>query len=332
MPKVSIIVPNYNHQNFLIQRLESIFNQTFIDYEVILLDDASNDGSQDFLSKYKNHKKVTQIILNSENSGSVFKQWTRGIRLSKGDYIWIAESDDYADFKFLEYTIAQFKNNEGLGMVFTDTIKVDSSGKLLGHVSKSKSTLCTLSSNGGIINKSNLSIYLLKKMVIVNVSSILFKKEALLSLDFEILEGFQNTGDVFTYIGIALRYDVLFLHKPLNYMRLHDGNTTKKNKRNGQIYKDKLIMLDYYLEDFSVINNHNQNVVDFIKSILFLSIDFGHINKLKSLLTKMNNMAFFEKKTYRLIKKIIFFYGVFTIKGRPQLVRERFKVILKNYA
>ena len=55
MALISVIIPNYNHKPFLEQRLSSIFNQTFQDFEVIILDDASTDGSQTILNQYKNH-------------------------------------------------------------------------------------------------------------------------------------------------------------------------------------------------------------------------------------------------------------------------------------
>ena len=63
-PEVSIIVPNYNHAQFLKQRLESIFNQTYQNFEVILLDDASTDKSVSILEKYSKHSKVSHFIVN----------------------------------------------------------------------------------------------------------------------------------------------------------------------------------------------------------------------------------------------------------------------------
>ena len=97
---VSIIVPNYNHARFLPERLNSIFNQTFQDYEVILLDDASTDNSVEILNRYAANPKVSHFIVNQENSGSPFKQWKRGIDLARGEFVWIAESDDYSNTTF----------------------------------------------------------------------------------------------------------------------------------------------------------------------------------------------------------------------------------------
>ena len=99
---ISIILPNYNHAIYLIDRLDSIFNQTYQNFEVIILDDASTDDSLAILNMYRNHPKVSNFIRNEKNTGSPFKQWAKGLRLAKGDLIWIAESDDDCDLNFLE--------------------------------------------------------------------------------------------------------------------------------------------------------------------------------------------------------------------------------------
>ena len=101
-PRVSIIVPNYNHARYLPDRLLSIEQQTYQDFEIILLDDCSTDNSRDLIFNYASNPKVSQCILNEKNSGSPFIQWVRGISLAQGEWIWIAESDDLADPMFLQ--------------------------------------------------------------------------------------------------------------------------------------------------------------------------------------------------------------------------------------
>ena len=96
MPAVSVIVPNYNHARFLRRRIDTILGQTFLDFELILLDDCSTDNSRDILTAYADDSRV-RIEFNATNSGSTFKQWNKGVRLGKGKYVRIAESDDYAD-------------------------------------------------------------------------------------------------------------------------------------------------------------------------------------------------------------------------------------------
>src|ERR1019366_3980250 len=106
MPKVSIVVPNYNHARFLRRRVESVLRQTFQDFEVILLDDGSTDDSESILSQYGGDPRV-RIEFNEVNSGSPFKQWNKGVGLARGEYVWIAESDDYADERLLEKLAAR---------------------------------------------------------------------------------------------------------------------------------------------------------------------------------------------------------------------------------
>jgi len=100
MPTVSVVVPNYNHARYLQQRIDSILSQTYQDFELILLDDCSTDHSRDILASYRENPKV-RIEYNDENSGTVFKQWNKGVRMARGRYIWMAESDDFADPRFL---------------------------------------------------------------------------------------------------------------------------------------------------------------------------------------------------------------------------------------
>lgn len=90
-PLVSIIIPNYNHAKYLDERIESCINQTFQDFEIIILDDCSPDNSKEVIEKYRNHPKVTNIIYNTTNSGSTFIQWNKGFEPAKGKYIWIGE-------------------------------------------------------------------------------------------------------------------------------------------------------------------------------------------------------------------------------------------------
>src|SRR5215467_7397297 len=117
MPTVSAIVPNYNHAPYLRKRIESILAQTYQDFELILLDDCSTDNSREILASYGNSSKV-RIEFNETNSGTPFKQWNKGVRLARGKYIWIAESDDYADDGFLERLASRLDAEPGAGFAY----------------------------------------------------------------------------------------------------------------------------------------------------------------------------------------------------------------------
>ncbi len=126
---VSVIVPNYNHAQFLQQRLESVYNQTYADFEVILLDDQSTDNSVGVLNEYRHHEKTSMLIVNEKNSGSPFAQWRKGLQLAKGELIWIAESDDVAQVTFLEKLISRMDPHTVLA--YCGSQKIDSENQIL---------------------------------------------------------------------------------------------------------------------------------------------------------------------------------------------------------
>lgn len=128
MPKVSIIVPNYNYALFLGQRLGSIETQTYRDFEVILLDDASTDESVEVLEQFA-RRHQWPLIRNERNSGNVFKQWNRGIWLAKGKNVWMAEADDYADKRFLEVMVGRLEQHWQCGLAYCNSCRVDDSDR-----------------------------------------------------------------------------------------------------------------------------------------------------------------------------------------------------------
>lgn len=77
-PYVSVIIPNYNHAEYLDRRLRSVYNQTYDCFEVILLDDCSVDGSLRIIKQYQNSPHLRTIIVNERNTGSPFLQWEKG--------------------------------------------------------------------------------------------------------------------------------------------------------------------------------------------------------------------------------------------------------------
>jgi hypothetical protein len=110
-PLVTVIVPNYNHALYLRQRLDSIYGQTYANLEVLLMDDGSSDDSRAILTEYRDRfPDRTRLLFNEVNSGGVFHQWEKGLREAKGDLVWIAESDDWADLNLLETLVPFFKN------------------------------------------------------------------------------------------------------------------------------------------------------------------------------------------------------------------------------
>ena len=129
MPIVSVVIPNYNHAQYLRQRIDSILNQIYSDFELIIVDDCSTDNSKEIIESYRTNPKVSQIIFNESNSGTPFQQWETGVDLAKGEWIWIAESDDFAENDFLEKLILQAEIFSTAGLIYSHIRWVDTFGK-----------------------------------------------------------------------------------------------------------------------------------------------------------------------------------------------------------
>lgn len=80
---VSVIIPNYCHAPYLRQRIDSVLAQSYSDFEVVLLDDCSTDGSREVIERYRNHPRIKQIVYNDRNGGSAFANGARGSRSRK---------------------------------------------------------------------------------------------------------------------------------------------------------------------------------------------------------------------------------------------------------
>lgn len=100
MPKISVIIPVYKVENTLRRCVDSVLNQTFTDYEVILVNDGSPDGSPDICDEYdKNYKSVT--VIHKENGG-VSSARNAGLEIARGEYVMFLDSDDYIEADCLE--------------------------------------------------------------------------------------------------------------------------------------------------------------------------------------------------------------------------------------
>lgn len=131
MPKVSVIIPVYNVEEYLERCLNSIFHQTYKDYEVICINDCSPDGSEKILNKFQaKYPSCFQVLKNEHNIG-LGRTRERGIRHAQGQYILFVDSDDYVKEDYIE-TYTRAMEESGKDMVIGGYIR-DAEGKLREH-------------------------------------------------------------------------------------------------------------------------------------------------------------------------------------------------------
>jgi glycosyltransferase involved in cell wall biosynthesis len=230
MPKVSVIVPSYNHACFLRRRIDSVLQQTYQDFELILLDDCSADNRRDILSSYAGDPRV-RIEFNAANSGSTFKQWNKGVGLTRGECVWIAESDDYADARLLERLVGVLDSEPKVASAYCRSWRVSAEDTLdgfgdfyLDYFQTSRWTADYLADGYEEWQK-----YFVLCNIVPNVSAVFFRKASYeqaggadesyrLGEDWKLLASMALTGKV-TYLG-----------EPLNYFRFHDQSVRGRDK------------------------------------------------------------------------------------------------------
>lgn len=100
-PKVSVIIPVYNSEKYIERCIESVLNQTFQNFELIVINDGSKDNSQEILEGYKEKYANKIMLINQENMG-VSKTRNKAIKIANGEYIVFIDNDDYIDNDYIE--------------------------------------------------------------------------------------------------------------------------------------------------------------------------------------------------------------------------------------
>ena len=225
MPKVSVIIPNYNHAPYLQRRIESVLNQTYTDFELILLDDYSTDNSKGILLSYSDNPKVSHIVINEQNGGNTFKQWEKGFQLAKGDFIWIAESDDWCELTLLENLVNPMLNNSDIVLSYCQSMLVSESNEIV-YLTTNKLYEEILNGNDFVAER------MFGDTEIVNAGMAIFRKSVLSKIENRYLK-MQSAGDWMFWVEVALQGNVYISAKYLNYFNRHSGSVSSKAMLNG---------------------------------------------------------------------------------------------------
>ena len=245
MPKVSVILPNYNHEKYLDRRIESILNQDFKDFELIILDDASIDKSTEVIQKYLQDSRITEFIINDKNSGSPFIQWQKGMYAAKGDYIWIAESDDITDQRFLFDMVKLLDENKKIGVAFSPSIWIDEEGKEI-HTPNHEEDEETWKGNDLIEND-----FLIGNLI-YNASSAVFRKDLLKKVNFSMIAEFKYTGDWLFWVQIIFKSHVSRIGKRYNFFRRHSNNISFKSENEGLQFIEGVKIISYIFKNHPI--------------------------------------------------------------------------------
>lgn len=262
--KVSVIVPNYNYAGYLKWRIMSIAQQTYPIYELIILDDASKDGSKTVIKKMAAEAKRLQpemklkLIWNKENSGKAISQWIKGVEEASGDYIWIAEADDVARKDFLAEVLKGFDEDPDVVLAYSESAIINKYGiMMMPNFRRSRDKEKTGHFANSYIRPGRQEIeeIMAIRCSIPNVSAVVFKNTPELLKYLRQAERFRQVGDWYLYAKLLENGKIFYNKKSLNFFRIHKESATKR----GEIHvKEVEMMHDYFRKKYD-LNETVQN-------------------------------------------------------------------------
>lgn len=296
--KLSIIVPTYNVENFIGRCATSIFSQNYDDMEIIFINDCSSDNSENIiftiLEKYPYRKDQVRVVKTEKNSGIAAVR-NLGIQLSKGEYIYQVDADDYLEDNTLS------KLMELIELKSPDLLLFD-------YYLNIKNKKISIKNN--FVNKSIFLNDLLRGIISPSIWNKIIKKSVIISNNLKFNEGYDYGED---YFFIPLLVDkcnnIIYFDK-----NIYNYNVSVDNSYTKGISEKKILDLKFNINALKVNFNNEVNFLineAYIKKI----IDFiWKINNFKDLLFLKKELSVFCLKKYHkinLLNKIIYYMFYF---------------------
>lgn len=257
-PLVSVIVPNCNHADYLRERLNSIYKQSYSNFEVLLLADPSIDGTCDILTEYKrDYPEKTIIDFNENKCESTFELWNRGIKHAHGQLIWIAENDGWCELDFLKKMVPQFEY-ESVMLAFCRSVFIQEGSSTDEGVEDSPGVPELNFNKPFIMTAHNIvrSGFAIKN-IIPSVSCVMFR----------------NTGEISSEIADRGKYGkdfgewLFYLHTIRGGCIAYTNETTARCRTHGNTVSSKIQnTADYFKgqEEISVFVKESYNIDDIV--------------------------------------------------------------------
>jgi hypothetical protein len=210
-----------------------------------------------------------QIELNDKNSGNTFKQWNKGVRLARGEYVWIAESDDYADLHLLEKLVSRLDADPSAVLSYCRSWRISADGELSGFLDAFLPDLGSQKWTRDFRADGNEECrkYLVFCNTILSASSVLFRRKVYLQVGGAD-EKLVLCGDWKTWVSMALTGGTItYVAEPLNYYRFHDSSVTEKSLRNGIWASEALQVVDWILRRVTIDETARLKLGDILSSL-----------------------------------------------------------------
>lgn len=222
MPTVTVAIPTLNRADYIFQTIESVLAQTFSDFKIIIIDNASTDNTHSIIQSFSNDR----LEYNCNNYQlSMIDNWNHALKLCNSDFICILGDDDQWLPEFLERSISVLRNHSSVGFTFSHCNKVDLNGRFIQRWGYNFPP-------PGLIKGYDYLEYTLKYgCCLTNSSTVMIRKKAL-----ETVGLFQsifacNTFDFNLWIRLASQFNVYFIDEVLANYRIHNQQASERHWR-----------------------------------------------------------------------------------------------------
>lgn len=237
MTFITVIMSSYNYRNFLSIALESVLNQTFEDFELIIVDDGSSDGSQEMIRNFAEGDSRILPVFNETNLG-ISKTFNKALQHAKGTYCATISSDDRWKPDKLRLQIEMLGKFPD-AIVWSEGDIINARGELTGNSFTGMIQASERPKSGNIFQELLKSHYIFGSSRIAKTSSLqrFTRNERLLYLN-----------DYLQNIELALHYPFCFIPQPLAEYRIHGLNTAIRDKKG--YFRDSLYLCRYLLTTY----------------------------------------------------------------------------------
>ncbi|MBW4470413.1 MAG: glycosyltransferase [Stenomitos rutilans HA7619-LM2] len=244
MPKVSIVVVNYNYSKYLDERIQSFLNQTYLDFELLIIDNGSTDKSVEIIEKYRKDPRVS-VRYYSENEPP-FKRWNDGVDSTQGEYVMIAASDDSCDPRLLEKLVEKLDNHPSVGFAYAQSWEIDDQGKRL-YLSKdlTDSLNPDLWATDFVANGQEMCHYMLF-LNIIRFSGLARRSAFVKAGGFDTRLSYE--ADWLLWSKILTISDIAYVAEPLIFGRMHMNSFGKAVKK-ILVLEGRLVVIRYLLSN-----------------------------------------------------------------------------------
>jgi len=264
-PKISVIIPLYNHEKYIREAVHSVLKQTFSDFELLIINDGSSDGSEEVVNSIKD-KRIRYFA--QENQGA-YNTINRGIELAKGEYVSILNSDDaYYTNRFEEF-LKILEADHSINAVFSHIEFIDDQGNFIRFKKGAEDNWIDKKPGTSFKGENNIILDLLAGNFLITTSNLFCRKNVF--QDIGLFQKLIYAHDYEFFLRLCYHFKVHIVDKPLFKYRIHSENTYNPENKAEADFEVGLVLSNFFLNyDLKKVLDDNDiytNVVKFFNSI-----------------------------------------------------------------